>query len=83
MLTYNRQAKDSYDKALSILSQMSFHHLLYQLGECSTLSRNRPLRVYRKSREPLNSIFVVTHTWITHTLSKIMWFTFETSFHKL
>lgn len=32
------------------------------------VTRHRTLRVHRKSREPLNSFFDVTHTWITHTL---------------
>ena len=52
----------------SLLSRTDSSCFNVFLEECSTSSRNRTLRVHRKSREPLNSFFDVTHTWITHTL---------------
>ena len=52
----------------SLLSRTDSSCFNVFLEECSTLSRNRTLRVHRKSREPLNSFFDATHTWITHTL---------------
>ena len=52
----------------SLLSRTDSSCFNVFLEECSTSSRNRTLRVHRKSREPLNSFFDATHTWITHTL---------------